>query len=155
MILGKVVGNVVSTIKLPVYQGYKILIVQPVNDKQKPQGKSILALDTVQAGVGDTVLVIDEGNSSRLIMNNSTAPVRTMIVGIVDAISAGVFICILPPIEEPCMFLLPESDLKERLSEEDVFFNFDIISSLILSINSFLSILSISIILYLFFSYFH
>ncbi|HDP36637.1 MAG TPA: hypothetical protein ENN27_02020 [Candidatus Atribacteria bacterium] len=86
MILGKVIGNVVSTIKLPVYQGYKILIVQPVNDKEEPQGESVLALDTVQAGVGDTVLVIDEGNSSRLIMNNSTAPVRTMIVGIVDAI---------------------------------------------------------------------
>jgi len=86
MILGKVVGNVVSTIKLPVYQGYKILIVQPVNDKEEPQGESVLALDTVQAGVGDTVLVIDEGNSSRLILNNSTAPVRTMIVGIVDTI---------------------------------------------------------------------
>ncbi len=86
MILGKVIGNVVSTIKLPVYQGYKILIVQPVNDEEEPQGESVLALDTVQAGVGDTVLVIDEGNSSRLIMNNSTAPVRTMIVGIVDAI---------------------------------------------------------------------
>jgi len=86
MILGKVIGNVVSTIKLPVYQGYKILIVQPVNDKEEPQGESVLALDTVQAGVGDTVLVIDEGNSSRLIMNNSTAPVRTMIVGIVDVI---------------------------------------------------------------------
>ena len=86
MILGKIIGNVVSTIKLPVYQGYKILIVQPVNNKEEPQGESVLALDTVQAGVGDTVLVIDEGNSSRLIMNNSTAPVRTMIVGIVDAI---------------------------------------------------------------------
>ena len=87
MILGKVIGNVVSTIKLPIYQGYKILIVQPVNNKEKPQGESVLALDTVQAGVGDTVLVIDEGNSSRLIMNNPTAPVRTMIVGIVDAIN--------------------------------------------------------------------
>lgn len=87
MILGKVIGNVVSTIKLPVYQGYKILIVQPVNDKEELQGKTILALDTVQAGIGDTVLVIDEGNSSRLIMNNSTAPVRTMIVGIVDSIN--------------------------------------------------------------------
>ena len=86
MILGRVIGNVVSTIKLPVYQGYKILIVQPVNDEEEPQGESVLALDTVQSGVGDTVLVIDEGNSSRLIMNNSTAPVRTMIVGIVDAI---------------------------------------------------------------------
>ncbi len=86
MILGKVIGNVVSTIKLPVYQGYKILIVQPVNDREESQGESVLALDTVQSGVGDTVLVIDEGNSSRLIMNNSTAPVRTMIVGIVDAI---------------------------------------------------------------------
>ena len=86
MILGKIIGNVVSTIKLPVYQGYKILIVQPVNDKEEPQGESVLALDTVQAGVGDTILMIDEGNSSRLIMNNSTAPIRTMIVGIVDAI---------------------------------------------------------------------
>jgi len=86
MILGKVIGNVVSTIKLPIYQGYKILIVQPVGNKEEPQGESVLALDTVQAGVGDTVLVIDEGNASRLIMNNPTAPVRTMIVGIVDAI---------------------------------------------------------------------
>jgi len=62
MILGKVIGNVVSTIKLPVYQEYKILIVQPVNDKEESQGESVLALDTVQAGVGDTVLVIDEGD---------------------------------------------------------------------------------------------
>jgi len=86
MILGRVIGNVVSTIKLPVFQGYKILVVQPINDQEEPQGETILALDTVQAGVGDNVLVIDEGNSSRLIMNNSMAPVRTMVVGIVDLV---------------------------------------------------------------------
>ncbi|MEA1939962.1 MAG: EutN/CcmL family microcompartment protein [Candidatus Caldatribacteriota bacterium] len=86
MILGKVIGNVISTIKLPVYKGYKILVIQPINHKEELQGKTILALDTVQAGVGDNVLVIDEGNSSRLIMNNPTAPVRTMIVGIVDSV---------------------------------------------------------------------
>jgi len=86
MILGKVIGNVVSTIKLSVYEGYKILVIQPINAKQEPQGKTFLALDTVQAGVGDIVLVMDEGNSCRLIMNNTTAPVRTMIVGIVDLI---------------------------------------------------------------------
>jgi len=86
MIFGKVIGNVVSTIKLPIFRGYKILIVQPVNDKEEPEGKTFLALDTVQAGVDDLVLVIDEGNSARLIMNNSTAPVRTVIVGIIDSI---------------------------------------------------------------------
>ena len=86
MILGKILGNVISTIKLPVYKNYKILVVQPVNAQGKSQGKSFLALDTVQAGPGDYVLVIDEGNSSRLIINNSSAPVRTVIVGIVDSI---------------------------------------------------------------------
>lgn len=86
MILGKIIGQVISTLKLPVFVGYKILMVKPVDDRGEIQGGVFLALDTVQAGVGDTVLVIDEGNSSRLIMNDSMAPVRTMVVGIVDSI---------------------------------------------------------------------
>ncbi|MEA1940072.1 MAG: EutN/CcmL family microcompartment protein [Candidatus Caldatribacteriota bacterium] len=44
MILGKVIGNIVSTIKLPVYKGYKILIVQPMNPKEKLQGKTVVSL---------------------------------------------------------------------------------------------------------------
>ena len=86
MILGKVRGNVVSTIKLDIYRGYKILVVQPIDPDGKPHGGSVLAIDTVQAGVGDTVLVIDEGNSARVIIDDKMAPVRCVIAGIVDEI---------------------------------------------------------------------
>ncbi len=86
MILARVVGNVVSTAKLPILQGLKIMIVQPLDGDKRPQGRTLLAFDMVQAGVGDTVLVIDEGNSCRLILGDPQAPVRTLVVGIVDEI---------------------------------------------------------------------
>jgi microcompartment protein CcmK/EutM len=57
-----------------------------VDPEGKPKGKSMVGLDTVQAGEGDTVLIIDEGNSSRMILGNSMAAVRTVVVGIVDRI---------------------------------------------------------------------
>jgi len=87
MILGKIEGTVVSTIKLDTYRGYKIQIVQPVSPDGSPRGSSALAIDTVQAGVGDTVLVIDEGNSARVIINDKMAPVRCVVVGIVDQVN--------------------------------------------------------------------
>lgn len=86
MILARVVGNVVSTAKLPILQGLKVMIVQPLDGDKRPQGRTLLAFDMVQAGVGDTVLVIDEGNSCRLILGDPQAPIRTLIVGIVDEI---------------------------------------------------------------------
>lgn len=89
MTLGKVVGTVVSTVKLPALEGAKILIVRPVAPDGSPAGRTVLALDTVQAGVGDTVLVLDEGNSSRMILGNPDAPVRTVIAGIVDEVRTG------------------------------------------------------------------
>jgi microcompartment protein CcmK/EutM len=88
MILGKVVGNVVSTIKHQDYAQYKLLVIQPVDQTGTPRGKSFLAVDAVQAGIGDTVLVIDEGGSGRAILgapDNRT--VRTVVAGIVDQIS--------------------------------------------------------------------
>jgi microcompartment protein CcmK/EutM len=85
MILGKIIGNVVSTIKLPILKGYKLMIVQPIDNNGNSKGNSLVALDVVQSGVGDTVIVIDEGNSSRLIINDSMAPVRSVIVGVVDS----------------------------------------------------------------------
>ncbi|KPJ86482.1 MAG: hypothetical protein AMS17_12350 [Spirochaetes bacterium DG_61] len=90
MILGKVIGNVVSTIKLEIYAGYKILVIQPVDPDGKPLGKTVLAIDTVQAGVGDTVLVIDEGNSARVIIGDPMAPVRCVVAGVVDEVQREV-----------------------------------------------------------------
>ena len=89
MILGRVIGTVVSTIKLDIYKGYKLLIVRPVDPEGKPSGKTMLAIDTVQAGTGDTVLVIDEGNSARVIIDDPEAPVRCVIAGIVDEVNRG------------------------------------------------------------------
>lgn len=87
MILGRVKGTVVSTIKLEIYKGYKIQVVQPIDPDGTPHGSAVLAIDTVQAGIGDTVLVIDEGNSARVIIQDRMAPVRCVIAGIVDEIN--------------------------------------------------------------------
>jgi len=90
MTLARVVGNVVSTEKHPQYRGYKILVVQPIGGDGKPRGRSFLALDGVQAGSGDTVLVGDEGGSARSVLGDEGAvTVRTVICGIVDRIDVA------------------------------------------------------------------
>jgi ethanolamine utilization protein EutN len=87
MTLGKVIGDVVSTIKHPDCDRYKMLIIQPVDHEGIPKGKSFLAFDAVQAGIGDTVLVIDEGGSGRAVLDaDDKRTIRTVICGIVDAI---------------------------------------------------------------------
>lgn len=86
MKLGRVIGTIVSTIKLDIYRGYKVLVVQPIDPDGSDHGGVMLAIDTVQAGVGDRVLVIDEGNSARVIINDRMAPVRCVVAGIVDHI---------------------------------------------------------------------
>lgn len=86
MILAKVIGHVVSTIKLSVFKGFKLLLVQPIDANGESKGKVLLALDTVQAGIGDVVLVMDQGNSARIVVGDSFAPIRSLIVGIVDEV---------------------------------------------------------------------
>jgi len=88
MILAKVIGNIVSTVSEKGYDSRKIMIVQPVNPKGIAKGKSFLAIDTVQAGVGDTVLVLEEGGSARLIIKEpETFTIKSVIAGIVDHIT--------------------------------------------------------------------
>ena len=85
MIIGTVKGDIVSTINHPFYTGKKLLIVEKEN-AGKPSGYLIAMDSGVSAGVGDKVLVIDEGNSARQIVADKDAPVRSIIVGVVDRI---------------------------------------------------------------------
>ena len=92
MILCKVLGPVVSTEKHPAFAGLKLLIVQPVGERGAPEGRSFLAVDRVsQAGQGDTVLVLREGTGIRQLFGmpaTAKLPIRSCIVGVVDAVSA-------------------------------------------------------------------
>ena len=91
MTLGKVVASVVSTEKHPHYVGRKLLLVQPLDAEGRPRGKCVLAVDGVQAGVGDRVLVVDEGGSAREVIGDDAAlTIRTAICGIVDTVDIEV-----------------------------------------------------------------
>jgi ethanolamine utilization protein EutN len=81
----RVIGNVVSTVKHPTYAGLKLMVVQRIDSTGADVGKSFLAVDRVQAGPGDRVLVNSEGQGARQIMNmGEQLPIRSLIVGIVD-----------------------------------------------------------------------
>jgi ethanolamine utilization protein EutN len=88
MILGRVCGTVVSTVQHPFYQGKKQLIVRACTPDGAFDGdRYVVAVDLVGAGVGETVLVEDEGNSARQLLDAKDAPVRSVIVGIVDEVT--------------------------------------------------------------------
>ena len=88
MFLAEVVGTVVSPVQIPVLDGRKLLLLRPVGPDGKPAGKTRIGIDRAQAGVGDRVLVIDEGQSGRQLIGEPKAPVKTIVVGIVDYVEA-------------------------------------------------------------------
>lgn len=86
MKLARVVGTVVSTISAPVFDHRKLLICDLLAPDGTPAGGYLIAVDTVGAGPGETVLLMDEGGSARQILSSVDGPVRTLVVGIVDAV---------------------------------------------------------------------
>lgn len=85
MILGKVVGNIVSTLKHPVYANKKLMMVQPLTHTGEPSGTLMLAVDTVGAGAGEIVLVSADGKAAGEILElPARSPIRSIIIGIVD-----------------------------------------------------------------------
>jgi ethanolamine utilization protein EutN len=85
MILGKVIGTVVTTIGVSDYKHRRLLVVQPLVMPGEALDEDFIALDNTQAGIGDTVLVNREGNGARQVLNNPDACVISVIVGIVDS----------------------------------------------------------------------
>jgi ethanolamine utilization protein EutN len=86
MILGRVVGQAVATVKRPQFEGAKLLLVQPETPEGTPVGATLLAVDGVGAGVTERVLVVVEGRAAGEILGRKLAPVDAAIVGIVDEV---------------------------------------------------------------------
>lgn len=90
MKLARVIGHVVSTIKEASYQDWKLLVVEPMDLAGVPSEDSYLAVDLCQAGIGDHVLVLHEGNSIRALTGNKKGAVDAVAVGVIDHVqSAG------------------------------------------------------------------
>ena len=85
MLLAKIVGTVVATRKDPRLVSHKLLVVRPVDPRGKGDGNYLVAVDTVDAGVGETVLVVS-GSSARMAAGMKDCPVDAAIVGIIDTV---------------------------------------------------------------------
>jgi len=88
MILGSVAGEIFATIQHPFYLGRKLLLVEREDAAGRRTGTYLIAVDSVGAGVGERVLVLDEGNGARQVLASADGPVRSVIVGIVDDVQA-------------------------------------------------------------------
>lgn len=86
MKIGRVIGRVWATAKDPHLESRKILLVRPVDLDGRAKGEAYLAVDSVDAGAGETVLVLDEGNSAGQVLGLDQPPIRTVVVGVVDAV---------------------------------------------------------------------
>src|SRR5207245_10207792 len=85
MLLGKIAGTVVATRKDPRLVSNKLLVVRPMDPRGKPEGNYLVAIDTVDAGVGETVLVVS-GSSARMASGLKDCPVDAAVIGIIDAV---------------------------------------------------------------------
>ena len=88
MLLGKVIGNVVATVKNSRYEGARVMVVQPINPDGTARGNTMLALDSVDSGAGDIVIVVQEGwGASTAATGEPGAAIDSAIVGVVDFVS--------------------------------------------------------------------
>ena len=89
MFLADVIGTVVSPVQHPILDGRRLLFVRPVDPSGAPKGRARIAIDHAGAGEGDRVLVADEGNTGRQVLQAPNAPVKTVVMGVVDFVEVG------------------------------------------------------------------
>jgi ethanolamine utilization protein EutN len=87
--IGRVIGTVVSTQKHPKIEGASLLLVQPQTLEGGPKGTAILAIDSVGAGIGETVLLVIEGKAAGDALRRKGAPVDAAIIGIIDTVTVS------------------------------------------------------------------
>jgi microcompartment protein CcmK/EutM len=87
--LARVSGTVVSTISAPVFDDQRLLLCDYLAPNGDPTGDYVIAVDVVDAGAGEMVLIMDEGTGARQILEQRVAPVRAIVVGIVDEVAQG------------------------------------------------------------------
>ena len=90
MLIGRVVGNLIATRKHDKLEGAKLMLVQPLDLDGKARGEPVLAIDSVDAGVGDRVLLVQEGKSAMQVLGRGLSAVDAAIVGVVDEVFEGV-----------------------------------------------------------------
>jgi ethanolamine utilization protein EutN len=86
MVIGRVLGNLVSTQKNRKLEGTKLLLVQPLDLEGAPRGASVIAIDSVDAGVGDRVLLVLDGKAAMAALDRGLAAVDAAVVGVIDAV---------------------------------------------------------------------
>jgi len=86
MLIGRVIGDVVATQKAPSHEGQKILVVQPLNLDGSDRGEPVLAVDAVDAGAGERVLLSTEGFSAMTAVGRPNSPIDTAVIGIIDSV---------------------------------------------------------------------
>ncbi len=86
MLIGRVIGDVVATQKTPSHEGRKLLVVQPLNLDGTDRGEIVLALDAVDAGIGERVLLATEGFSAMTAVGRPNSPIDAAVIGVIDAV---------------------------------------------------------------------
>ncbi len=101
MLIARVIGELVSTQKHPSHHGRKALLVQPLHLDGSNRGDAVVALDSVDAGVGDRVLLVTEGYSAMTSVGRPESPIDMSVIGFIDAIELSDISLGSPPVDDP------------------------------------------------------